>query len=732
MRFAALVCAVLLTGTAIAADRHVYLNTTGTGGLNDCPNPQHSADGTSNKAKLFYCVGGTNAGKVVGTATGRVADCGAGVATAVTNGVSADIDGDGTLEVVYGHPQACVWNMEKSDSCEVHAGTYTRPGAQCNASCGDFSQSGGTVGVTCFDVNCWKASVIAYGYGPGLALTGYTGYGTAGSPGWLRGAVMGGSIDTWDANGDKVPDVGAYAPILSGDVDADGTFDQTVCSGSSDCSGDSYFALHVGCGGANGTGYEQYNCNSSLAASEESVKIDADNSDSGAKFETAVGTAGAKNVDYFQVKDIEFTRYNQGNTALDNSATNGVKERVANINLNGNGATTGLKLDHIYLHDYAAGIGYLINREVFNAGIADMHNAGCSGFTEIKDSYLFQNNRLMFADEGAAHPSLGCSWLIHDNRFLIDVQTPLTGTATAQPAFAFLKSYDYHTNDGRPKQFRFYNNEVMVKQTSGWSNSGVRFLLTEQFGNSGAGDSNGGRGLGQMWLYGNIFRNLSTNTKTYNGNGSVYSPFCSSNSASYGTHWKMYWFNNTFDGWVTGTQFAFDAQCADTSGSLGDALIERNNAMTWATGENGARAANSTCRCYGATASGTCGTFAPGCSGGANAAVDASRCAGATRYFTCGSDPVAGSGLAYYTPYTGGGLLANGSCDPDADGQAGFDTDGDGDQDQTWIDITGATISCPTTGAAINIGAIQSLGGAPPASSTPTLSGAKFEGGTVK
>jgi len=45
--------------------------------------------------------------------------------------------------------------------------------------------------------------VVAYGYGPNL--TG-TGYGTSTAPGYLRGAVMNGSTDSWDVNGNKVPD----------------------------------------------------------------------------------------------------------------------------------------------------------------------------------------------------------------------------------------------------------------------------------------------------------------------------------------------------------------------------------------------------------------------------------------------------------------------------------------------------------------------------------------------
>ena len=196
----ALALVAALCPSAVAADRHVYLDTSGDGQLNDCPNPAHNAKGTSNTDELFYCASaGPLNGKIIGTAAGRAtsAACAAdaqGAVRPLTAGSIADVDGDGTREPVYLHPQACVWNMAKSDSCEVHAGTDRNAGAQCDESCGNQSQAGleGTLGV-CDKFDCFRASVVAFGDGPNLDGTGY---GTAAAPGWLRAAVMNGSVDS--------------------------------------------------------------------------------------------------------------------------------------------------------------------------------------------------------------------------------------------------------------------------------------------------------------------------------------------------------------------------------------------------------------------------------------------------------------------------------------------------------------------------------------------------------
>src|SRR5262245_64551931 len=85
---------------AMAADRHVYLDTNGNGQLNDCPNPAHNAKGTSNTDELSYCgSAGPSNGRIIGTASGRVgaATCAAesqGAVRPLTTGSLADVDGD--------------------------------------------------------------------------------------------------------------------------------------------------------------------------------------------------------------------------------------------------------------------------------------------------------------------------------------------------------------------------------------------------------------------------------------------------------------------------------------------------------------------------------------------------------------------------------------------------------------------------------------------------------------
>jgi hypothetical protein len=117
--------AFVLDGKIISAYRIVTdppLDTDGDGQLNDCPNPSHNAKGTSNTDELSYCSGGSQAGKLIGAVSGTTTsgNCtgGGGNVTSVTNGVSADVDGDGTNERIYGHPQACTWNAALSDSCD--------------------------------------------------------------------------------------------------------------------------------------------------------------------------------------------------------------------------------------------------------------------------------------------------------------------------------------------------------------------------------------------------------------------------------------------------------------------------------------------------------------------------------------------------------------------------------------------------------------------------------------
>ncbi len=686
-RFPVLVIAMtLFVLPVLAADRHVFLDTNGNGQLNDCPNPAHNAKGTSNTDELQWCNGGTATKKIIGAAAGTTTasacTSGGGAVLGLTNGTQVDIDRDGIAERVYGHPQACVYNMAKSDSCETHAGTYSKPGASCPGNCGDFSQIGIPEG-TCSDVSCWFASVLAWGFGPNLDGNGY---GTATSPGYLRGAVMNGSTDTWDTNGDKVPD-GTYAPIISGDSNvnggAAGVFDLTVCTGTS-CSGDIYHPLIVGCGGGGDDPAWTWKTNCPIdprSGSEEYVKID---SDADGTFDLQIDArtlapvpspnTRPRSVDYFQVKDIEFKGYNQGAGSVGQVP----KLRTGAINLNGDGQADGLKLDHIAFHGNAYGSLGSVRTEHTQAGITDMWNRGCADYTEIKNSFLEQNNRLLFADEGTPAGSLGCSWLIHDNRILVNV---LTYDSNLIPALGFFKSVDYHANNGRPKTIRFYNNEVMYQQNAPGHNMGTTFIFG-QLGNSG------GRGKGEFWMYGNIFRNRSDVANTVR---SFYTETVDIDCSGCSTLWRGYSFNNVFDGWSANRSVPMDAFLRARSAAVGESWVEKNNVMVFTTEEeDSVYSANATSVLY-----------------DKNAFADASKCAGTGRYFVCGNDPLSGSGLAYYTPFAGGGLAGIGSCDPDGDGVAGVDWNGDGTNDTTWQDIAGNAVSCPTATSPIAIGAIQ-------------------------
>ena len=55
--FLAVLFSLSMLPVALAADRHVYLDTDGDGVLNDCPNPAHNLRGTSNTDRLQFCSG---------------------------------------------------------------------------------------------------------------------------------------------------------------------------------------------------------------------------------------------------------------------------------------------------------------------------------------------------------------------------------------------------------------------------------------------------------------------------------------------------------------------------------------------------------------------------------------------------------------------------------------------------------------------------------------------------
>jgi len=672
-------CLAAVASTALAADRHVYLDTNGNGQLNDCPNPAHNAKGLAgNTDELSYCSGGTQTGKIIGTVTGATtsANCttGGGTVAPVQNGVQADVDRDGVKEFVYTHPQACVWNMAKSDACEIHAGTYKKAGAQCDENCGDQGYLEGTAGV-CDKFDCFKASIVALGDGPNMSADGN--YGTASAPGVIEAANMAGSIDMWDPNGDKNPADGAYPAVLSGDSNANGTFDGTTCSGGV-CSGDAFHGAILGCGL-----YGQGFCRTSPAAGSSYIKIDS-NGDGTFDQNVGVFSASTRQPSYLRIKNLEFTRYNGGNgCAAGTCAQNGTRPKSSTIELDGGGATNGLVVDHIYLHDndFTLGIDNVSSDNVSNegfteahwAGIGDQSNANCTTPTVIEDSFLVQNNaRLFDADCGVGtNVTCGCPLYIHDNRIVVDVDPAKAGvlyrnggpsgafTKTHSIVISYLKNIDIH-----PTQHRFWNNEFVVKSMG---TARGYFMDLQGFGNAQ------GQNNGRLWVYGNLFRYDPAVTQKMNR---FWQGFCDIQTAGY----EYYLLNNTFD-----MDVSMDRVC-DASGDL---VVERNNAFLrvttlYASTATVTRRANNAASTVSSDRS---VWFNPGA-------------------FTAGN-PAVHSGLANYKPRTGGPLDGTGSCDPDGDGVLGVDWNGDGSQETQWVDLAGNAVNCAGTGATLAEGSIQ-------------------------
>lgn len=679
-QLAATVRVVFLLGAALwasgsyAADRHVYLDVDGNGQLNDCPNPAHNVKGLAgNTDGLTYCSGGSQDGKVVGTATGTTTATGCtgggGTVANVTNGVQADVDRDGTKETVYGHPQACIHNMAKSDSCEIHSGTYRKAGAYADA---DAIDSGMAPGAGCDKNTCWWATVVAYGYGPNLNGTGY---GTAAAPGYLRGAVMRGSTDSWDSNGNKVPDTepgepAGYPVVFSGDLNGNATFDAAVCTDASCTGGDAFYGLQIGC---NGGSYDF--CRSSHA---DWVKVDTNAS--GAY--TTPMNAGAKNVNYLTVRDIEFRGYNGGHA----STSSGVRSREGILSLEGIGNTDGIVIDHIYLHDNDYSLQP--SSENYWAAISDSHNGSCTMWTEIRNSFLVQNNEKLIDDDCGVGNPCGCPRNLHDNRIVMDV-TSSRASGRSLIAFFYYKSIDTYSPTSKPKTPRIWNNEFIIKGiTSGGS---AKFMDLQAFGNSL------GASKGELWIYGNLFRNLTTTKLARFWMGS-----CGAGTGSY----KLYFFNNTFDMTFGSNTDGIYQACTETATKV----VEKNNAY-WSGSTNinthdtpattAVRVAE-----YCSTTDTSCGVPAQ------TARAD---------WWAYPSTPGLYDGLTAYRTKTAGPLdnvTANSPCDPDGDGVAGVDYDWDGVNDTSWKDIAGNTVSCTTLASPLDIGAVQS-GSSGPVDTTP-------------
>jgi hypothetical protein len=676
---------------SLAADRHVYLDTNGDGILNDCPNPAHNAKGTSNTDNLQYCNGGSSQGRVIGTATGRVAasvcTSGGGTVANLANNTLADVDGDGTAERVYGHPQTCVWYMAKSDSCEVHSGTYRKSGAVCDEDCACGEAMAGSCD-SCDRYDCWYATVVALGDGPNMDGTGY---GTAAAPGYLRGAVMNSSTDSWDTNGNKVPDTvtgepKGYPAIFSGDRNGNAAFEQTACTATSgdDCSGDAFFGVVVGCGG--GGGYGSSFCRPNAAPGSTYIKIDINANDQRTQNAGAF-TYNTKEVHNLIVKDIEFSGYNGGNS---HSGSSGARIREGLISLEGNdGSSDGLKVDHVYMHDNDYSLHP--SQEHDWAYFGDDHNGGCADVTEIKNSFLVQNNEKLVDDDCGPNSECGCPKSVHDNRIVMDIRSP-RGTTSRIQVFFYLKSVDTFQNGAKKKAHRIWNNEFIFK-SAGTSNGAGYFMDLQEFGNSRS------HGLGELWVYGNVFRSDPSYTNKIKR---FWLGSCTENAAGTDS-WKAFFFNNTFF-----TDFASNSdgiwEVCHSSGEAGERMVERNNVYMPVIGTSGLNPNRTGEDCNGSACSWA--GFTHVFDHEYKAMSKAASCAGT--FADCTTSPTFYNALNLLAPKVGGTLDRTGSCDPDADGVAGVDYNWDGVNDTSWRDLAGNLVTCPTLASPINIGAIQS------------------------
>lgn len=766
----ALATLLITTSVMAAVDRHIFLDTDGDSVLNTCPNPAHNATGTAgNTSNMTYCASGADIGKVIGTRTGYTASCAGGVTPSnVVNGSSVDIDGDGTTEVVYGHPQACVWNMTLSDSCEVHAGTYRAAGTWAG-----MDVTGSSASNACSRSDCWFATITAWGYGATLSSS-LTGYGTSSAPGYVRGAVMGSSTDTWDCDNDKTPydaetETGctAYPAIFSGDRNNNGTSETTTCtltnanctasatpfpcctgsgtgtcssSGSTgSCSGDTFYALSIGCGDPGSSGSSTF-CETTSGVSDH-PRVD---TDANGTFDTQIGTGTNKKSDWLILKDIEMTGYNGGTTTC--AASSGDRDKLGSIQWSGDGSGDGYKLDHVYWHNDT--YSNLCVVEHYVAVIGDNENAGCTVDEEIKNSFFDYKNRFLINDDSdwdANGTESGCAKVVHDNR--IRIAGPSAASNSAVQALARFKSTDTLEGNGRAKIHRFYNNEIIWEKTAQEAASPsvtpVLFYL-ECFGNCHSSITNSpGSAMGTIMFYGNIvrFRNGATATPAWKA-------ISQSGCEQPGWHWFS--MNNTFDigssSSNTPTAGSINRICNNIDAGL--EVVEKNNAFFGARNVNSGNPGNgdtelvadylgqtavlvrqnnivhsSTENTYSATTQCTT-TYASTCE--ANTVPAA---AFRTRASWFGSSATWGaavhSGLANYVPDSAGPLYqksTNNACDLDGDGAAGMDYDGDGDNDLTWTDIAGNTVSCTSLNSLINFGAIQSNVTAP-VTAAPSIKG---------
>jgi hypothetical protein len=125
-----------------------------------------------------------------------------------------------------------------------------------------------------------------------------------------------------------------------------------------------------------------------------------------------------------------------------------VRAREGMIGLEGAGNTDGIVIDHVYIHDNDYSLQP--SSENFWAEFSDSHNGGCTKWTEIKNSYLIQNNEKLVDDDCGVGDDCGCPRNLHDNRIVMDITSPRS-SGRSLIVFFYFKSIDTYGPTSKPK-----------------------------------------------------------------------------------------------------------------------------------------------------------------------------------------------------------------------------------------------------------------------------------------
>lgn len=693
---------------ALPLHHHVFLDTdktpgnkAGDGFLNQCPNPAHNTFNAVSTANLQYCASGSNIGKVIGDKVGFVANCNGPAPTSVSNGVSADVDGDGVTEKIYGSPQACAWFMAKSEFCEVHAGDYWQPGAQATRALVDRASDQ----TNCQRSECWNSSLVLFGNGPNMGSVPGTGYGTAAARGTIQAADSRGSVDSWDTNNDRIPDSDqglgsvSFPVILNQDSNHNSVNETTFCGLTADsCTGDAFFKIFWGCG------HENINanvCPANLASGQHRVYIDT-NADGTFTSGEELGPGTNWDASFITVKGVEFKNANAGPTTCDGF---GIRDYIGSFQRSGGNTSVpshGIWLDHIYNH----GDAYT------SAPCASEAYAGLVGENEnnyviepnwFMNSYIIVGNRFLMNDDCGEYGECGASTYWYNNRILFPAN------AGGSQSIARIKSHDSLKQGTTPKIMSMWNNEIIYQHRLTTGTFPTRLFEMECYGHcwdQTNGPFHTSAGQGQIWFYGNIVRYQGTVTTPWDR---MATQFCQADNGVTPTldnarGWKWYAFNNTYDLEVTNgaTTTLFSAPCKDP----GIDYVDKNNAYFGVRNlhDNGSGGTIGTATHTDSRTNDVCSQANPSCT--------AATTLRSTWWTNHTKNNGVYAGIANYKPTTaanGGVLDEQGTCilpQPNGTLARGTDYNKDSVVDLTWYDIAGNFVDCSGTNVQ-DIGAEQ-------------------------